>query len=259
MSMATSRFEIDMHVGFGRGSTVREYWLTRCQGFSAMRADGNRLGRVKCIETRMDGTFLRLTGFRAQIVPLSAVETVWPAASLLVVSDESCDEAAENLARAERRPSWTDDTVPWWELVDAETPRAGEHPSPGSPRRGPRTPRFALHAPRMRTLAFSLTSGAEPLAKAFAARAAILVERARNLARIFGRKAIRANLATRQALHSGWMTAQSAVLAASRRFRAGVARLLCRIAAWVGGDAFALSVSRESQPVFDEPDTEESI
>jgi hypothetical protein len=37
--MATSRLESDTHLVFGRGSAVREYWLMRCQGFSAVRVD----------------------------------------------------------------------------------------------------------------------------------------------------------------------------------------------------------------------------
>jgi hypothetical protein len=247
--MATSRLEIDTHLGFGRGSAVREYWLTRCQGFSAVRADGGRLGRVKRVETYMEGTFLRLTGFRARIVPLSAVDSVLPAASLLVVSDEPLDERGEDgltPTRAERLPNWTDDTVPWWELVDAETAGAREHLNSDS-----------RHARRIRRLALSLKR-VQPFAEAFAARATILVERARNVPRTFARKAIGANRATRQALGSGWMTAQSAVLAATRRTRGGVARLLFRIAAWVGGsNAFAIPVCGDSQPGVHEPDTEE--
>jgi hypothetical protein len=260
--MATSRLEIDTHVGFGRGSAVREYWLTRCRGFSAVRADGGRLGRVKRVETNMEGTFLRLTGFRARMVPLSAVDSVLPAASLLVVSNEPLDEGAEDglpPARAERRQSWTDDTVPWWEIVDAKPARAGAsgHVNPASRRVRPGRARFALQARCIRTLALCIKR-AEPFAKAFAARATILVERARNLARTFARKAIRANRATCQELDYSWMTAQSAMLLAIRRIRGGIARSLVRIAAWVGGsDAFAVSVRPDSQPVIDEPDTEE--
>jgi hypothetical protein len=114
--------------------------------------------------------------------------------------------------------------------------------------------RFALDARRIRTV----IKTADPFAKAFAARAAVLVEHARNLARTFARLAEQADRAARQALESGWMTAQRAVLVAIRRIRGGVARVLFRIAAWVGGsDAFAVSVRRESQSVIDEPDTDE--
>ena len=78
---------MDTSLGFGRGSAVREYWLKRCQGFSAVRADGSHLGRVERVETQMEGTFLRTpTGLRARTLPLSAIETVWPSASLLVLS-----------------------------------------------------------------------------------------------------------------------------------------------------------------------------
>src|SRR6266511_797802 len=95
-SVATSRLEIDTHLGFGRGSAVREYWLMRCQGFSVMRADGRRLGRVKRVETHMEGTFLRLRGLRARTVHFSAVDTVWPDASLLVISDEHVHDGSRS-------------------------------------------------------------------------------------------------------------------------------------------------------------------
>lgn len=260
--MATSRLESHTHVGFGRGSAVREYWLTRCQGFSAVRASGGHLGRVKRVETNMEGTFLRLSGFRARRVPLSAVDSVLPAASLLVVSTEPLDGGTEDglpPARAESRPSWTDDTVPWWELIDAKMAGAGArgHLNSASRRVRPGKARFAREARRIQTLALSIKR-AEPFAKAFAAKAPILVERARNLARTFARNAIRANRATRRALNNRWITAQSAVLAAIRRIRGGTGRLLFRIAAWVGGsDAFAVSDRPDSQPVIDESDTEE--
>ena len=260
-SMATSRLESHTHVGFGRGSAVREYWLTRCQGFSAVRANGGRLGRVKRVETNIEGTFLRLSGFRARRVPLSAVDSVLPAASLLVVSTEPLDEGAEDglPPAGASRPSWVDDTVPWWELVDAKMAGAGArgHLNSASRRVRPGKARFALQSRRIQTLALCIKR-AEPFAKAFAAKATILVERARNLARTFARNAIRANRATRRALNNRWLTAQSAVLAAIRRIRGGTGRLLFRIAAWVGGsNSLAVSDRPDSQPVIDEPDTEE--
>lgn len=158
----------------------------------------------------------------------------------------------------ERRPSWTDDTVPWWELVDAETAGAHvQHLNSDSRRVGARGAQFALRASRIPILALS-TKRAEPFAKAFAARAPIFVDRARNLAQTFACNASRADRATRQALESGWMTAHSAVLGEIRRIRRRLARLLVRIAAWVGGsDAFAVSVCHDNQPVIDDPDTEE--
>jgi hypothetical protein len=111
-SMATSRFKTDTpsvqsdtRPGFGRGSAVREYWLERCQGFSAVRSDGRALGRVKRVENRIDGTFLRLAGVRARTIPLASVETVWPGASLLLISDGEVDESSSLAWRcAARRP-----------------------------------------------------------------------------------------------------------------------------------------------------------
>jgi len=258
--MATSRLEIDTHLGFGRGSAVREYWLMRCQGFSVVRADGRRLGRVKRVETHMEGTFLRLRGLRERTVHFSAVDTVWPGASLLVISDEHVHDGSEDKIgprRADRRPAWIDDTVPWWELVDGANPGATEHVNAAPPRVRPRSAQFTLHPARMQTLALSF-KGVEPFAKAFAARTTNLVDGARNLARTFAGKAIRASHATLQALDSGRTTARNAVLATTGRMRLRVARSLVRIAVCVGGsNAFAVDDCHDSQLQVDELDTEE--
>jgi hypothetical protein len=258
--MATSRVEGDPHLGFGRGSAVREYWLMRCQGFSAMRADGRRLGRVKRIDTHIGGSFLRLTGLRARTVPLSAVDTVWPGASVLIISNErACDRPEDRVGprRADRRPAWTEDTVPWWELVDGEAVGASNHVKAASPRVRPRSARLALDASRMRTLALFRTR-LQPFVKAFAARATSLVGRAQSLARTLARKAVRASRTTCRALESAWMVTQNAVRASSRRIRVRVARLLVRIAVWVGGsNEFAVDACRDSRLQVGELDTEE--
>jgi len=253
MSMASSRPEMDTSLGFGRGSAVREYWLKRCQGFSAVRADGSPLGRVKRVETQMEGTFLRLTGLRARTLPVSAIETVRPGASLLVISDEPVDVGSEvsvGSERADERSAWTEDTVPWWELVDGVRARGTEHVNAASQRVLPRSPRLTRDAPRM-TLALSLER-MELLAKTIAARAS-------NLVRTLARKAIRVTRATVQTLGNARMTAQTALLGVTRRSRLRVAHSLFRMGVWVGGrNAFALEARHDRWVEADERDTEEN-
>jgi hypothetical protein len=260
MSMASSRPEMDTSLGFGRGSAVREYWLKRCQGFSAVRADGSRLGRVKRVETQMEGTFLRLTGLRARTLPLSAIETVCPTASLLVISDEHVDVGSEVSVGSERedeRSAWTEDTVPWWELVDGVRARGTEHVNAASQRVLLRDPRLTRDAPRM-TLALSLEK-IEPHAKTIAARASNLGERAQNLVRTLARKVIRATRATVQTLGNARMTAQTALLGVTRRSRLRVAHSLFRMGVWVGGrNAFALEARHDGWVEAEERDTEEN-
>ncbi len=249
---------MDTSLGFGRGSAVREYWLKRCQGFSAVRADGSHLGRVKRVETQMEGTFLRLTGLRARTLPLSAIEIVCPSASLLVISDERVDVGSDvsvGFERADNRPASTEDTVPWWELVDGVRSRGTEQVNAAPQCVRPRSPRLTRDAPRM-TLALSLER-MEPLAKAIAARASNLVERAQNLVRTFARKVIRATRATVQTLGKARMIAQTALLGVTRRSRLRVAHSLFRMGVWVGGrHAFALEARHDGWA--DERDTEEN-
>jgi hypothetical protein len=114
--------QIESGPGFGRGSPVREYWLRRCEGFQAIRADGRPLGRVTRLETLPEGNFLRLRGRRSRVFPLSAVATVWPAASILLIADAQAQEGASRASgdfrvRSGLTPSWEDETIPWWELV----------------------------------------------------------------------------------------------------------------------------------------------
>jgi hypothetical protein len=114
--------QIESGPGFGRGSPVREYWLRRCEGFQAIRADGRPLGRVRRLETRPEGNFLRLRGLRSRAFPLSAVATVWPRASILLIADAEAQEGASRASgdfrvRSGPTPSWEDETIPWWELV----------------------------------------------------------------------------------------------------------------------------------------------
>lgn len=103
--------------------------LKRSQGFFAVRSDGRPLGRVKRVENGMDGTFLRLAGVRARTIPLAWVETVWPGASLLLISDVEVDESSRLSMRSEAhrtRPAWEDETLPWWELVP-EAPNSSRY------------------------------------------------------------------------------------------------------------------------------------
>jgi hypothetical protein len=116
--MATERLQTEGRGGFGRGSAVRDYWLERCQGFRVIRADGRSLGRVRRLETKATGTFLRLTGFRSRVFPLSAIETVWPALSLLLVGQPETHHRSVSGPVDATRPSWVDETVPWWELLE---------------------------------------------------------------------------------------------------------------------------------------------
>jgi hypothetical protein len=138
---------------FGRGSPVRDYWLEHCDGFEAIGTNGRHLGRVSRFATPQGAAFLRLGGRRSRIVPVSAVERVWPAASMLVIADpdvpeqrdrgtrnrhftsqgradERSQNASEaNLAVGTSRQPWEDETVPWWELVSVD-PSADEAATP---------------------------------------------------------------------------------------------------------------------------------
>jgi len=178
--MATSRFKTntpsvqsDNRPGFGRGSAVREYWLERCQGFSAVRSDGRPLGRVKRVENRMDGTFLRLAGVRARTIPLASVETVWPGASLLLISDVEVDEGSRFAMRSQAprtRPAWEDETLPWWELV-AEAPNSS------------RSSNLPMVGAALSTTIASARSVIERATSAFATQLGRQTERSRTLTR----------------------------------------------------------------------------
>ena len=89
-------------------------------GIRVIRADGRSLGRVRRVETKATGTFLRLTGFRFREFPLSAVETVWPAASVLLVAQSETHQRSVSGPRDATRPSWEDETLPWWELLEGD-------------------------------------------------------------------------------------------------------------------------------------------
>jgi hypothetical protein len=127
--MATERLQTESRPGFGRGSAVRDYWLERCQGFQVIRADGRSLGRVRRLETKATGTFLRLTGFRSRVFPLSAVEAVWPALSLLLIGQPETHQRSASGPVDAIRPSWKEETLPWWELLEDERPSVKDRDS----------------------------------------------------------------------------------------------------------------------------------
>jgi hypothetical protein len=127
--MAFQTMHTERGRAFGRGSPVCDYWLEHCQGFEAVRSDGRSLGRVRRFETPHGEVFLRLGRLRSRVVPVSAVEIVWPAASLLLIADPDTPKedvgtpdpsiwvTDPHLATSTSRPRWEDETLPWWELV----------------------------------------------------------------------------------------------------------------------------------------------
>ena len=115
---------------FGRGSPVCDYWLERCQGFEAVGSDGRRLGRVRRFETPYGDAFLRLGRLRSRVVPVSAVEVVWPAASLLLIADPDTPEEDVGTTSTSR-PRWEDETLPWWELVQDDDAGGEASKTPG--------------------------------------------------------------------------------------------------------------------------------
>lgn len=152
MAFDTERYS-ERGQAFGRGSPVRDYWLEHCDGFEAIGTNGRHLGRVNRFATPQGAAFLRLGGRRSRVVPVSAVERVWPAASMLVIADpdvpmqrsgitpdrdftnraprdaELQNPPEANLAARAPRQSWEDETVPWWELV-SEDRLVGETAAP---------------------------------------------------------------------------------------------------------------------------------
>jgi hypothetical protein len=260
--MTSDAFESDSRPGFGRGSAVRDYWLERCEGFRAVRPDGRSLGRVRRLETRGDGTVLRLSGLRSRVVPLSAVEIVWPGASVLLIAEETVHperlrgavEAvrdtsnaylpSESSGRRSRRsqspssapiPSWADDTLPWWELLEDDRSSVGNRISsplarPVSQRSWPmdwgpqRASRLGSFPP--------ISSVAKVLfvrTKDDCTKLAIVLERQR-------RKGKRASSATIRAVRRGSATARSSVSRTVRHGRLALGRLLVRFGLWVAGN-----------------------
>jgi hypothetical protein len=223
---------------FGRGSPVCDYWLERCQGFEAVGSDGRRLGRVRRFETPHGDAFLRLGRLRSRVVPVSAVEIVWPAASLLLIADPGTPKedvgtpdpsiwvTDAHLATSTSRPRWEDETLPWWELVKDRD--AGDEASkpPG------RSSLLGLRSTVMRPYVSGGRGAARDLSRWMSDHAqrlvALLLRRARDgwhvtcvALRFVGKRCVAAR-------------AFAANLV--RRERLVLGRLLFRLAVWVAGD-----------------------
>ena len=246
-SVATSRFKLDAprtqtdtRTGFGRGSAVRAYWLERCQGFSAVRSDGRPLGQVKRVESRIEGTFLRLTGVRARAVPIGAVDTVWPGASVLMISDEAVDgpgKAAWSEAHLER-PAWEDETLPWWELFadGVDSSHYSTAPNSGSP-------------PSVVASARSLI---ERSTTAVARCVRRVIERSRTLTHTLRERAVRSGIRALLAIHSAARRASRFLTKTTRRFRRRLARGVFKVAVCIAG-------SRETILKLDDEDRENPV
>jgi hypothetical protein len=230
-SMAVFRFktgapsvQTNTRAGFGRGSAVRQYWLERCQGFCAVRSDGRPLGRVKGVEVNMEGTFLRLTGVRGRTVPLSAVDRVWPAESVLLISNEEYVERSRVVVPKERhraRPAWEDETLPWWELVP-----------------DPPHPAHSSTAVTESALFRAIASGPlliEGARKASASHLERLMKQALAFTRALVYKAARSSVAALHAADSARTRASKSLGAGARRWRRRLALAFLQGAVWIAG------------------------
>lgn len=258
--MASEIMQTESRRGFGRGSAVRDYWLQRCEGFQAIRADGRPLGRVRRLETGRNGTFLRLSGLRSRVVPLLAVDTVWPAASLLLITEPETHEGAtypvadEDTPRAVdgSRPRWEDETLPWWEFVEAERP-ASEDLNP--PLRSSVPRRWWAASPRhVRGSGFRAASVmARFVGNVFAHTSSRWKELASVLHR-HGQNGWRATYATLRAIPSRCAAALASGANFFARGRLVLAQVLIRLAVWVAGDRKRLAepVQQPSSPARNE-------
>ena len=244
---------------FGRGNPVHTYWLERCDGFEAIRADGRSMGRVQRFESPDGRAFLRLGGFRSRTVPVSAVDMVWPALSLLLVADsdtatekqagtsdlalsdpglqEGAPQSATSFDRAARRagdrhlagetsrPRWEDETLPWWELL----------PENGHADGAPKPPRGQFSRERRWT----------------AAQRYVFSDAVRKVAVWTGNHSQKLAALSFRQVGKGWhltsvrlhavgdrcLTAYAFAADLIARKRLVLGRLLLRFAVWVGGDA----------------------
>jgi hypothetical protein len=234
VSMASDFVHADSRRVFGRGSPVREYWLQRCVGFKVIRTDGRPLGRVSKIESGPEGAFLRLTGLRSRVIPLSAVDKVWPAASLLGIAGSETYEGARPqrdaavTAHGTHRfvetgghsfqgadgssARWEEDTIPWWDLEPPANSLRANHS-------------WAV----VRRTAGHVRSGSR--------------NRARGLARTLrrqGRAVQQAAHAALKAIQARWAIARSRGADIAARGRLMVGRLFVRLAFWAAGDRVLL-------------------
>jgi hypothetical protein len=225
---------------------VREYWLERCQGFCAVRTDGRPLGRVKRVEVNMEGTFLRLTGVRGRAVPLSAVDTVWPAESVLLISNSNHVQRSSVVVRQEEvgaRPGWEDDTLPWWELV----------PDPPHPAR---SSIVGMESDLFLAIA-SVPSLIKGATEALASRLTRLMKQALGLARALASKTARSSEAALHAADSARARASKNLKARTSRFRRRLALTLLRGAVWIAGSREELFERDRARGGVEDEDTAE--
>jgi hypothetical protein len=180
---------------------------------------------VRRLETRPEGNFLRLRGLRSRAFPLSAVATVWPAASILLIADAEAEEGANDAnddfrVRSGLTPSWEDETLPWWELVQ-DRGLSSEIP-----------------APPMRQAA--------PVFRA----ASVAGRLSQKLVVGIGSRSKRVVDAAQRRVHGGWEKTHARLRTIPSRFRAARAsgaivlargrlalgRSLLRVAVWAAGD-----------------------
>jgi hypothetical protein len=258
--MASHTVYTELGHAFGRGSPVRDYWLEHCDGFEAIGTDGRHLGRVRRFETPQGDAFLRLGGLRSRVVPVSAVERVWPRASLLViadldtsknreertasmsVSDPGLREGAQqrvtsfepssgrasdtHLATSTSRPGWEDETVPWWELVQ-ENRAAGEVSEP---------PRFPSRVESPWTTTRRCFSGGGRAVRELSRR---MSDDSQKLTRLLLRHVWNGWYVTRAGLRAvGKRCVAARAFGADlvRRERSVLGRLIVRLGVWVAGD-----------------------
>jgi hypothetical protein len=260
MALHTDWYKERGHV-FGRGSPVRDYWLEHCDGFEAIGTNGRHLGRVSRFENADGAAFLRLNSRRSRVVPVSAVERVWPAASMLVIADpdlskekdertadrhstnrgrrdeESKNASESNLAASTSGPGWEDETVPWWDLV----PDNGLAHEAAKPPYFPSFPKQAWSA--IRQDAFNGVGAVQELCQR-------LRDHSRKLVALVLRRSRNGWCVARRGMrvvgkHSRAARAFGASLIAKGRLRLG--RLLIRLAIWVAGDDGQFEDARRSR------------
>jgi hypothetical protein len=217
--------QIESGAGFGRGSPVREYWLRRCEGFQAIGADGRHLGRIRRLETRPEGNFLRLRGLRARVFPLSAVATVWPVASVLLIAEIEAEEGARAGSgdlgvRSGLTPSWEDETLPWWELVQD---RGLSEEIPPRPR-------------RQAASVFRAASVAGRLSQKLVVRIGSRSKQVADAAHRGGQSGWDTTHAWLRTIPSRCRAARASGAILLARGRLALARSLLRVAVWVAGD-----------------------
>ena len=249
---------------FGRGSPVRDYWLEHCDGFEAIGTNGRHLGRVSRFATPQGAAFLRLGGRRSRVVPVSAVERVWPAASMLVIADTDVSKQRDgrtpnrhftnrglrgeksqnvyegNLAASTSRQPWEDETVPWWELV-SEDRLAGETAAPSH---FPSVPKLPWSAMQQR--AFSGGRALRELSELISDYSRKVVARVlRGFRRGWRVTCIGLRIVRKRCLAA---RAFGANLVTRARLRLG--RLLLRLAVWTAGNDGQLGdeVARSERP-----------